>query len=742
VGNYDVNVAGMWAESLDSLSQSLTAFSSRLNEADRVSQYSSGLSAMDRAFSTYNRSLKDKRWAKPADTESSAKSVSGESGASAQLTLGQIDEQSLTADHAALISTQRDFIRQNFRNKAAQEQLLSALEQRSVQHYDQVWELWSTETTHRLIADSDQNITYWSEKTDFTPEQRMQQVDALLQSDVNQGLRRADDAAAYSEKVKREIESAWAVGTALEQAKAAGWNMQAADAWLDSNTTFWDLDPTKREAARNVVRQRVEYEQQEQKRINEEYDAEQNRTLEDFDLANYDNIDALRGAIKKLPEAQFRIAGHQTYWQDRWNDRVTFLTKPLPVDKGIHDDWQKANASLLLTQLVQAQADGVQPQKLRKMIDEYNVVKDPQGNVIDYRITGSDLQKLYKDFVDPSSSVAYKEASSWIVAYAKEKKLSQTATEDLVARWTDLYRSHPDASEDEMRRAAEALATPIARQDLERMFNKVNIQAIFGDAKVLTTAEQALLDVQERGFTWRSTEPENLTYLQQLAQKWLGVGQGRYPTEGLVRAEPDINGYYGVGRGSEGIPLLYNEAGDLYRFIIEGKEAVLQKLATWHDGTRAWEAVTQPAPAPSPAQAATADAVAASASSTLTESSKAWVDEAIARRMRITRRALRDADIDSIVGAEADRYIMDLKAAGDQRNDAQLRDLFRELVKQRAAVQGGAQPAPAAAPELRLEDWNKDSTGWRRGSDDRRADPVTARILDEKLTAQAAQVGK
>jgi hypothetical protein len=275
MGNYDVNVAGMWAESLDSLSRSLTAFSSRLNEADRVSQYSSGLSAMDRAFSTYNRSIKDKRWAKPADTESSAKSVSGESGASAQLTLGQIDEASLTADHAALISTQRDFIRQNFRNKAAQEQLLAALEQRSVQHYDQVWELWSTETTHRLIADSDQNITYWAEKTDFTPEQRMQQVDTLLRSDVNTGLRRADDAAAYSEKMKREIESSWAVGTAVEQAKAAGWNMQAADAWIDANTPFWDGDPAKRIAAREVVAKEVNYRVKEIDRIKEEEGAKQ-----------------------------------------------------------------------------------------------------------------------------------------------------------------------------------------------------------------------------------------------------------------------------------------------------------------------------------------------------------------------------------------------------------------------------------------------------------------------------------
>lgn len=599
----DFNAGDFLSSAFGDLSRTFTGFAERLNEADRVSQYSSALASMDRAFSTYNRALKEKRWARPANSDEVAGTVAAEAGASGQLTLGQIDEETLAADYDAMLKEQRDFIRQNFRNKRAQEQALQALEMRSVKNYDEAANLWGTAKDHELKAESDRNIRYYREKTELTPDQSIARIQTQLRADVETGLRRADDAAFYLEKESETVRSAWATRTAIEQAKAAKWDTTVADQWLDTHTPFWDLDPVKREAARNLVKSRVAWEQQEQHRLYDAHDDEADLVLESGYLKGVDDVVMLRKLRDTLPAAQFRLEGRMQTWTERLTGRIEYLERvDKPVDDKTHDDWQKANYDRLLTQMVQAKADGVQPNELRQIIDSYNVLFDADGKVIDYRLSGADLQKAYKEFVEPETSDATTRATAWITAFAKEKKLSPTATEDLVASFWNLYKTHPDASEDEMRKAAEALASPIVKQDLARLFDKVGVQAIFGDERVMTAAEQALYDVQERGFTWRSKESQNLAYLQELSGKWLAIAQGRFPAEKIIRAEPDVNGYYGM----EGVPLMYNEQGQLYRYIVEGKQAVLQRFATNRAGQRSWETVTAPLP-PAPAPAVVRD---------------------------------------------------------------------------------------------------------------------------------------
>lgn len=256
---YQSQVTQQLAQNMSRTVSVLGAFRDRLDEADRVSQYSSGLAAMDRAFLQYNRGLKDKRWARPRQSDDvpgsvDASGLEGSNGASAELTIGQIDEEYLAADHQTMVQAQRDFIRRNFSHRKAQEQLLQVLEQRAAQNYDSAAKLWSTHRMQQMVFSSDANINYYAQKKGLTPDQRMLRINAQLQADVNNGLRLADDAAMYRAKLQDQIQSAWAVGTAVEQAKAAKWDTAASDAWLDENTPFWDGDPVKRMAAKNDVR--------------------------------------------------------------------------------------------------------------------------------------------------------------------------------------------------------------------------------------------------------------------------------------------------------------------------------------------------------------------------------------------------------------------------------------------------------------------------------------------------------
>lgn len=255
-----LNAGEILGRSLQQFGQTLSGFSERLLEADRVSQYSSGLAAMDRAFGLYERTLKEKRWPRIRSNEDTG-AVEPSSGV--EYTLGQIDEPLLATDYDGFVRTQRDFIQQNFRNKRAQEQLLQVLEGKSVAHYEQVYRLWETYKVHELIADSDRTIKYWAENTALAPEERIAEVTNILNSNVQGGLRFADDAAMYLEKATDQVYSSWAIIGAVEQAKLAGWDPKAADTWLDANTPFWNTDPVKREAARNVVRSRVEWERSE-----------------------------------------------------------------------------------------------------------------------------------------------------------------------------------------------------------------------------------------------------------------------------------------------------------------------------------------------------------------------------------------------------------------------------------------------------------------------------------------------
>jgi len=573
---------GILSAGLGKLGSALEHYSDRLYEADRVAQYSSAIAQIDRGFQTYNRGLVDKRWDAPL----------GADGKLIPRTLGQIDETILGADHERLVRDQQEFINRTVTNTQAKEQALRALEQKAVANYGQVTKLWETFRIHEMVAMSDRNITLYIETGDPADVvTKKEKIRAQLFADVQSGIRYADDAAVYQEKLYDQVETAAAMAGALDAAKAANYDVAVAERWIEANTPYWAAAPNKRQALKNIVRDEIAYQQREELRLAQEHDDKASRTLEDAELANMNNIEGIRAMIRTLPAAQFRIPGNQTYWLDRLERRLRYLENPGDTDA--ENTWQKKHEAKVLTQLVLAVAEGVTPGQAWDLVQGYmekNSIRDEEGNITAYPISGATLQKWrFGGICDAEKGDAYQNMTKIIVAYAKDKKLGALETQELVNRFWDFYRDRAaTATEEEIRKAADALMRPIKDRNMQKLFDRSGVQGLLGTTTVLTEQEAALREAEEGAFTWRSDA--SIPYLNELASYWLEVAQREFPTENIIRAEPDVYGFY----GGEGAPLFYDENGQLLKYFIEDKQGVLYRRVQHRDGSRAWERVLKP----------------------------------------------------------------------------------------------------------------------------------------------------
>lgn len=701
-----------WAEGSLRLSRTLSAFSERLQEAERVSQYSSGLAAMDRAFSTYNRSLKDKRWARPRDSAEIPGSVDGTGpGTGDAWTLGQIDEATLAADHDAMVKEQRAFIMQNFRNRKAQEQLLQVLERQAVQNYDRVADLWGTYKTHELIAESDRNIKHYAAKTDRTPEQRVAVIKTLLQSDVERGLRFADDAAVYLEKITDEIQSSWAVQSALEQAKAAKWDVGAADAWLDANTPFWDLDPAKREAARNTVRDRVAREQREQQRLDDMHDDAAWRALEDFDLANHDELEALRKGIENLPQSKFRNPEKQTYWLDRWSGRIAELER-IAAGDATGPDLDKQDDPSIMKEYLQIRA-AFDEQRPLTFQPNYSVPGTMKSLAIGQVPNNDDLKsyllanygayvdkeglarpRLRKSFVENEHKelggqvvAALREATQIIWGFTKPTKERPIPpiTNAQAGKLVDALRSGYYEGRFKEADLAELAARWATHKAVEKAVtdNLPLAQAIGGGARVTDTTEQFINDTFNHWYAeWRDRDDagdlgsridQHARQIAQRVQEYAGAP----PTKYAVQSNGEVWVWYANPKDPSN-----PRRGTLYRFaptVIDQKTNQYNdpapKIQVFEEGALDWKTAEDQRPYPERKAAERSKAAQEARATTLAEENRRERERALAEE---------------------------------------------EALRKRAA-------------EIRLEDWYKSPSGaWFSALNDRPADAETTRILEEK----------
>lgn len=590
----------------DAIGRDIAQVTGQLHEADRVSQINTGALAIEQAFSLYNRDLTKKKWDRPA----------GADGALIPYTFGQIDENELAADHAAQVKTVEDIVARTTTNKAARDYLTNLVQQKANANYSQVWNSWFTEHNIELVGQSDANIAsiVGSNKT---PEGKKAAIAQQLNTDAGSGIRRAADVARYRQTVEQQIDSSWAFGSAIEVAKKAGYSADASDLWLDQNTAFWNGDPTKRQAAKVAVRQEVEY-QKGQK------DAADNQFLEDTNMAwakmsigagnNSGILRQMLGVLQTGGKGTITVNGEQRelsgdfgkagqsaataiYWNDRLGRLIEGIENPPKVDTAARDTWQADNYSYAVMQLTMAQA-GIDPKtgmpraggpansgELLKMINEFNLTTDANGKPV-IRFKGEDLAKLYRDFGTMETTEAYKLGETTINNRAKELKLSTQDIGNALVAWRQAYRQNPDAEEADIITGALNIVNGLLRQNISR-----DIAAtggwLSGEAK-LTADEQALKDAADGRFKFMVGEdPANLPYFNQLASVWLARAQKDFPKAGITYARPEDTGIY----GPEGTPLMFDKDENVYRYVMEGNQAVLQKRVKTRLGEYEWQPV-------------------------------------------------------------------------------------------------------------------------------------------------------
>lgn len=285
----------------------------RILEAERVSQISSGLVAMEKSFQDYNRTLPQKEFPNPSGT--------GEGGA---WSLAQVDEEILQADHEQMVQSQREWIERNVRNRGAREQLLQTLEQKSVANYGQVAGLWETYHINGLRAQSNQNIQTVLESNADLPTMKAK-IQAQLTADVNTLVRKADDAAIYQIQLFDQAESASAYAGALRVVEQTQGNQEAVNQWIDQNTNFWNDTPDKREALKGVMGQQIENMRTQRIRAEQEYDRKATTDFLNAYEQLWENPTGLRQTLDKVRAFDWKDPATQEAMFDKFASRIEAL---------------------------------------------------------------------------------------------------------------------------------------------------------------------------------------------------------------------------------------------------------------------------------------------------------------------------------------------------------------------------------------------------------------------------------
>ena len=594
------------SQGLGGLAQGLQAAGNRFYEADRVSQYSSGIAALDRAFTLYNQDISKKKWSAPI----------GSDGQLIDRTIGQIDEDMLQADHEAQVETARDIINRTTTNKQARDQLLQVLEQKSAANYGQVRAIWQTNREHEMIAESDRNIEQYRLGVEPAAT-RKKKIEAQLQLDVASGLRYADDAAIYQTKLFYKIDEDAVREKSMLIARSAGLDTKYAEQWIDINAKM--LTPDDREKAKQRLRAECEYARSEIERATREENESRNKlwgdlvlnagSLEISDPATYRRtLQSFLYALQSNATTSLEIGGNKVeltgdfkkditskqHWEYELRSRLAALEKPPKAEKSNFEDWQKDNYQYALGILSQARSNGEQPRNLKAIIDDLFIpiqYTDPATGEVYFstRINGQQVNDLYSKFVEPGTSDDFKYAEKYINDAITKNKIDPLRAVEMRTQFFNNFRNNQDASAQDLMAAADAIVAPAVKEDLQAALRGTIVwEGIFGDQAAMDPQEKALASTWAGKYTWRLQDKKDGPYLQQLSQYWLSMMKNRFPEISFTRGEPASHGYY----GAEGIPLLFDDAKNTYRVNIKGNVATLERRAETRDGKVTWEEVT------------------------------------------------------------------------------------------------------------------------------------------------------
>lgn len=504
-------VLGAWGEALGKWSSAFGALSDKLHEADRVSQINTGLVAIDQAFSLYNRDLIQKKWDRPV----------GAGSDKAAIPFSQIDEWELEADHAAQVKTLEDYVNQTVTNKDARDYLTNIVKQKAVSNYQQVWDSWFTHHNIELVAQSDRNIATVMQGSDTT-ETKKAKIATQLASDTASGIRHADDAAAYRLKLEESVNTEWAYAEALEVAKKAGYNAEASDIWIDRNTPFWNGDPGKRQATKNVVRQEVEYQRNERQRINNEHDEQADMiiTMGEFEALQANSSEALTTLLKSIPGEKLSDPARIRFWEDRIQRDLQYVNTPFDsaeAEKAV-DKYQKAYAEDLDLRLADLIAKDYNPNELRKLVIEAGQKRYINGTQAKDRMGW--LEEKFTKYT--------KEAIDYLNARVKEKKLSPVESQKINAQMMKWVFENPQATREDLDLAVDNLIQPAVNRTADNWY----VQSIQKGAEV-----------------GRTTALSDKDLLDQLATRLYTKAKTENPEIELIGASPDMKNAYGFGAG-------------------------------------------------------------------------------------------------------------------------------------------------------------------------------------------------